>query len=220
MRQTKRRITRKRNTRKRSLRNTRKRNTRKRNTRKRNVRNTKKRLFKGGLTKNEILDQLIRLIEKNQRINVDAISLYNPRRISQPIASNNINKIMSILDEAYDENTHAQMFSGDEENEFKAVLFNQLFKRLNKIVTRMPTNGQLDAMGNDHSDNTIELIKESGFISDLDKYGYIDEDNFTDEFKDVFISKPTTRLELEEDPNSDEYKAKYPIYLAEGEKPL
>lgn len=215
MRQTKRRITRKRNTRKRSLRNT-----RKRNTRKRNVRNTKKRLFKGGLTKNEILDQLIRLIEKNQRINVDDISLYNPQRISQPIASNNIKKIMSILDEAGDENTHAQMFSGDEENDFKAVLFNQLFKRLNKIVTRMPTNRQVDAMGNDHSDNTIELIKDSGIITDLENYGYIDEDNFTDEFKDVFISKPTTRLELEEDPNSDEYKAKYPIYLAEGEKLL
>jgi hypothetical protein len=189
MRQTKRRIIK--NTKKGGLRNTKKNNTKKRITKKRitKKRNTTK-MIKGGLDVYSVLDHLIaKNLNPAVQRQVDEIVLHDPTpgNGSNVIEHNKIIKIKRILNRANNES--AQLFQIDgEEDKFKAVLFNHLFRRLNKILTRPVTAGQLDAFGQDHSTGIIHDIKDSEIIDDLDNYGYgqgvFEDDTFTDEFKD------------------------------------
>lgn len=175
-------------------------------------------MVKGG----DVHSVLSHLIKKNLRpdvqTQVDEIRLYNPNRgrESELIEHNKINKIKSILDQG--NTTSAQLFETGEEDNFRAVLFNHLFKQLKRIVERRPAAGQLDAFGQDHWTGIMHDIKNSEIIDDLETYGYgwgeFEDNKFTDKFKAEFRTEPHNESEQR---MSD---SEYPIYLAPGEKLL
>ena len=173
------------------------RNTKKRNSiisKKRSVRNTKKRsvriskkIIKGG----DVAVDLDNLINRNLEKGVDDIELHDPTT-GEEISNNDISKIEEVLDVA--NNADRQLFeSDDEEDDFKAVLFNDLFKQL-KLKLYPPPSPRFNPY---HWDQTLQGIKDSKIINKLEEYGYHDAD--FERIKDYFKHKKRKGRDADED---------------------
>jgi len=188
--------------------------TKKRNTKKRSVRNTKKRnsrnskkMIKGG----DVAVDLANLIDRNLEIRVDNIVLHDPTT-REEISNNDISTIKEVLYRA--NNADRQLFDIDgEEDDFKAVLFNYLFKRL-KLKLYPPASPGFDQ---NHWAKTLQGIKDSKIINELEEYGYNDDD--FERIKEYFKNTKRKRDDEDEEDEEDEEAPKlrrpdsdFPIY--------
>lgn len=132
---------------------------------------------------------------------------YNIQLRGEEISNDEIDKIRFLIDSENDDES-SQLFQTDrEKDDFKAVLFNHLFKRLKKILYR-PVSSRYNET---HWEETVQVIKDSKIINELEEYGYNDPDfeRIKDDFKNT---KRKRHHEHEEDVKSRRPDSDFTIY--------